>query len=95
MALIYQGIKCAICGLEIDIDREKLYVATTHFIGDPGDPLWSFSDAAMHYDCFQAWPHREEFVQKYNATIGRIVWGNGTRHRMHTDGRVESVPADR
>jgi hypothetical protein len=95
MALIYKGIKCAICGREIDIDLKGSYVATTHFIGDSNDPLWRFSDAAMHYECFQAWPHREEFVQKYNSTIGQRVWGNGTRHLMYPDGRVESVLAGR
>jgi hypothetical protein len=50
MALIYEGIKCAICDREIDIGRKDSYVATTHFIGDARDPLWRFSDAAMHYD---------------------------------------------
>ena len=95
MALIYKGIKCAICGREIDITRKGSYVATTHFIGDPNDPRHRFSDAAMHYDCFQEWPHRTEFVEKYNSTIGRTVWGNGTHHLMHPDGRVESVPAGR
>lgn len=93
MALIYEGIRCAICDRKIDIGRQGSYVATTHFIGDKSDPLWRFSDAAMHYECFQSWPHREEFVQKYNSTIGQQVWGNGTRHLMHPDGRVESVSA--
>jgi hypothetical protein len=89
MALIYNGIKCALCDREIDLKGR--YVATTHFIGDPNDRLWRFSDAAMHYECFQTWKYREEFVQKYNSTIGQRVWGNGTRHVMHPDGRVESV----
>jgi hypothetical protein len=93
MALIFDGTKCAICGREIDIHRKESFVATTHFISDSSDPLWRFSDAVMHYKCFQAWPHRDEFVRKYNSTIGQMVWGNGTRHLMHADGRVESVPA--
>jgi hypothetical protein len=91
MALIYNGIKCAICDTEIDLAGPL--VATTHFIGDTADQLWRFSDAAMHYECFQAWPHREEFVSKYNTTIGQRVWGSGTRHLMYPDGRVDSVPA--
>jgi hypothetical protein len=90
MALIYPGIKCSICGEPIG---ERRLVATTHFIGDQSDPLWRFSDSAMHYDCFQTWPHRAEFAEKYNSTIGRMVWGNGTRHHMRADGVVESVPA--
>jgi hypothetical protein len=68
-------------------------VATSHFIGEPTDPLWRFSDAAMHYECFQEWEYRQEFVDKYNATIGKIVWGNGTRHHMKADGLIESIPA--
>jgi hypothetical protein len=92
MALITQYTKCALCG-ELLGDGE--IVATTHFIADRDDPLWRFSDASMHYACFQNWPHREEFVSKYNSTIGQRVWGNGTRHLMHPDGKVESVPAGR
>ena len=95
MAIIYKGIKCAICGLEIDIGRDASFVATTHFIGDKNDPLWRFSDAAMHYECFQIWPHKAEFVRKYNSTIGQRVWGNGMRDLMHPDGRVQSIPASR
>ena len=44
--------KCALCG-ELLGDGE--IVATTHFIGDRNDPLWRFSDASMHYECFQRW----------------------------------------
>lgn len=91
MALIYEGMTCAICDQPLDI--EGPFVATSHFIGDQNDPLWQFSDAAMHYDCFQKWEHREAFVKKYNETIGQMVWGNGTRHYMNPDGSVHSVKA--
>jgi hypothetical protein len=91
MALIYEGMACAICEQPLDIAGPL--VATTHFIDDECDPLWRFSDAAMHYDCFQTWEHREAFVKKYNETIGQVVWGNGTRHHMNADGRVISVRA--
>ncbi len=47
----------------------------------------------MHFDCFQRWADREEFVALYNATIGKIRWGNGTRHEMAGDGVVSNVPA--
>src|SRR5215208_2156833 len=90
MALIYEGIKCSLCDSVIDLNGQ--YVATTHFIQDQNDPLWRHSDAAMHYSCFQNWEHRGVFVAKYNDTIGRIVWGNGTRHYMQPDGKIESVP---
>ena len=93
MALIIRGKStCAICG-KILADGDEL-VATTHFIPNEDDPLWRFSDAGMHYACFQEWEHREVFVSKYNSTIGQTVWGNGTRHHMSEDGIVESVPAE-
>lgn len=91
MAMLFKGMKCPICGDEIDLAGP--IVATMHFIDDADDPLWRFSDAGMHYDCFQTWPHRETFVNRYNSTIGRCIWGNGKRHLMHPDGQVESVPA--
>ncbi|MFK7789353.1 MAG: hypothetical protein AB8C95_07690 [Phycisphaeraceae bacterium] len=91
MAIIYKGIKCPIC--DETLDTKEKFVATTHFIGDEADPLWRYSDAAMHYACFQEWKHRETFVEKYNNTIGKIVWGNGTRHHMNDDGIVVSIIA--
>lgn len=59
-----------------------------HFIADRTDPLWRYCDSAMHRECFLAWHRRLEFVEKYNATIGQQVWGNGTRHRMALDGTI-------
>ncbi len=91
MALIFDGIECPLCGEVIDLNSQ--FVATTHFIGDRNDQLHRYSDAAMHYTCFQNWDHREEFIDRYNNTIGRTVWGNGTRHHMRPDGTIESVPA--
>lgn len=87
MAIIYSGICCAICKKVIDND----YVATMQFVDDPSHELWSFSDAAMHQDCFMAWGKRIEFVQLYNDTIGKLTWGNGTYHHMKDDGQVESL----
>ena len=67
MALIYNGIRCAICDQKIDLKGQ--YVATTHFIADPNDPLWRYSDAAMHSACFEAWEHRSEFEAKYQRFL--------------------------
>lgn len=89
MALIYEGMTCAIC--EQPLDLQGPMVATSHFIEDPSDLLWRYSDAAMHYECFQQWQHRDQFVTKYNNTMGTIVWGNGTRHHMKPDGTIQSV----
>jgi hypothetical protein len=84
MALVLIGkTKCSICE-ETLMEGDDL-VATTHFIADRADPLWRFSDSAMHRKCFATWNHRAEFIAKYNATVGKIVWGNNTRHRMESD----------
>jgi hypothetical protein len=94
MAIIIRGkSECPLCGKAL-AEGQRL-IGTQHFIPDPEDPLWRFSDAGMHYDCFQQWPLREQFVAKYNNTLGRQVWGNGTRHHMQDDGVIQSVPAGR
>jgi len=86
MALIYEGIQCSICG-KVIADLNHI-VATTHFIGDESDPLWRFSDSGMHPECFANWDHREAFIDRYNCTMGRITWGDGTCHEMQPDGRI-------
>jgi hypothetical protein len=87
VALILRGkTPCSICGVVIN-DTDAI-VASTHFIGDQNDPLWRFSDSAMHCGCFLAWPLRETFVERYNATVGTVTWGNGTYHRMEPNGNI-------
>jgi hypothetical protein len=65
-------------------------MGTSHFITDPSDPFWSFSDAAMHRMCFLNWPLRDSFITRYNQMMGTITWGNGTYHHMQPDGRIIS-----
>ena len=90
MAIVILGTtKCAIC--ERVIADTSCIVATQHFIADQRNPLWRYSDAAMHSGCFKEWPHRAEFVSLYNATVGQVVRGNGTRHFMREDGVIEAV----
>lgn len=92
MALIISGkTKCPLCG-EVIAAGQRL-VATSPFIEDPNHALWRFSDAAIHYDCFQSWERREEFVTEFNKGNGRIVWGNGKRHYMQPDGTIVIVEA--
>ena len=87
MALILRGkTQCSICGVVIK-DGDPI-VSTTHFIVDENHPLWRFSDSGMHKSCFLAWPLRETFVERYNATIGSVTWGNGTYHNMEPDGDI-------
>jgi hypothetical protein len=91
MALLICGkSKCSLCGEVIAPDQET--VSTTHFIESKSNRLWRYSDSTMHYRCFQNWEKREEFVSLYNATVGQIVWGDGTRHVMAPDGIVRSTP---
>jgi hypothetical protein len=87
VALIFPGkTECSICGVVLNEGDDM--VATTHFIADQNDPLWRFSDSAMHRSCFLGWVQRQAFVRKYNETIGTITWGNGTYHRMEDDGHI-------
>ncbi len=89
MALVFRGkSRCPICGDVIG--QEDDIVATTHFITGREDPLWRFSDAAMHKKCFLSWELRETFVAQFNAEMGAITWGNGTFHEMQPDGSILS-----
>lgn len=89
MAIIVRGLtKCPLCAETIAVGQS--IVSTSHFIESPEHPLWRFSDAAMHYDCFQTWAMRGEFVAEYNHSFGRLIWGDGSRHHMQPDGVVIS-----
>jgi hypothetical protein len=93
MALIFRGkSRCALCGQAIAVD--DVIVATTHFIANQNDSLWRYSDAPFHTRCFLAWERRREFIDRYNATMGKIVWGNGTKHYMDEEGFIHSIPAE-
>jgi hypothetical protein len=93
VALILLGkTECSICGVVLNEDDDL--VATTHFIADQNDPLWRFSDSAMHRSCFLEWEHRLGFVKKYNDTIGAITWGNVTYHYMEADGHISVLKRD-
>ncbi len=89
MALILPSSTCVICD---DLLGSQEIVATSHFIADPADPLWRFSDAAMHRLCFLKWELRLPFIEKFNSTAGQVVFGNGEHHRMLTDGTIVSEP---
>lgn len=92
VALVKLGSsKCPLC--EKVFQKGYDVVATSHFIIDQTDPLWRYSDAAMHRQCFASWEYRETFRDKYNATVGKMVWGKGTRHYMDTTGSVRSIRA--
>lgn len=74
MALLALGMsKCPICN-EV-LHPGQAIVATSHFIGDPADHLWRFSDSGMHVSCFADWEHRDEFATRYYAALGRTLAG--------------------
>lgn len=90
MALVFRGkTKCALCKELIGADDE--IVATSHFIADPSDSLWQYSDAAFHRRCFAPWEGREEFVRRFNEVASRFVFGNGKRHFMKEDGSMIQI----
>lgn len=83
MALtILNQTQCPLC--HAVIAEGDAYIATTAFIHDPADPLWPYSDAAIHTPCFQSWPLRPAFVAAYNSAAERY----NLPHRMTPDGRI-------
>jgi hypothetical protein len=53
--------ECAICNRPL---TEPVF-ATTHFIKDPTDRLWKYSDAGMHWDCYANWKYQRRFASQY------------------------------
>lgn len=90
--IILNQTRCPLCN-EV-IAEGDAYIATTAFVHDPADPLWPYSDAAIHTACFQSWPHRPDFVAAYNAAAARANLPN----RMTPEGRLRAqtmtTPAD-
>jgi hypothetical protein len=74
MALLLRGkTECALCGEVIGVSDEVF--GTPHFIGDSTDPLFRFSDAALHRRCFETWQHHDEFLARYEKwcrAVGRL-----------------------
>ena len=90
MALIIRGkTECPLCHQVIAADDD--IVATSHFIADPQDWLWQYSDAAFHRRCFAAWDRREEFVRRFNEAVRPFVFCNGKRHHMQGNGDIVQV----
>jgi hypothetical protein len=92
MAIILYGMPCdcSICGHEINqhlLDEEE-FVATTHFVDDEKNPLWTFSDSVMHRECFLAWPLRLQFIEAYNEAMRDLIDRHGTHTHMQENGDV-------
>ncbi|BDI28123.1 hypothetical protein CCAX7_001740 [Capsulimonas corticalis] len=64
--MVYEGVCCPICKQEIDLDAP--YFATSEPFFPSEHPLFKYCDAAMHWDCYAAWPSRSEFARRYFET---------------------------
>jgi hypothetical protein len=63
MAIIVDGMKCAICGQSIRT-KGPLF-ATWGVFFPPEHPLYRFCDAPLHWECYATWPQRQEFARGY------------------------------
>lgn len=91
MAVINEGsTRCSLCDRLLN-PAEKI-VAFGHFISDQSDPLWRFSDSAMHQSCFLAWPKKEEFRARQNLDYRRVVYPDQTIFQLQENGVLIKVP---
>jgi hypothetical protein len=79
---------CALCGEVIRPHDDALI--TPDFLADETDPLWRFSDAAMHRACFLVWDRRKTFVARYNRIARLLLAADGSY--LHLTGEGELVP---
>ena len=76
MALIIRGkSECPLCGKVIQKGDE--IVAFTAFLR-PEHPLWKYSDAAFHKECFDRSPDKEA-VERVHGKF-RDIWATRPRH---------------
>lgn len=84
---------CALCREAIRPGEDVLI--TPDFLADETNPLWRFSDAAMHRPCFLVWDLRKSFVACYNRVAKRWVAPDGSRPRMTSEGEILWARASR
>jgi hypothetical protein len=77
---------CALCGEVIRPHDDALI--TPDFLADETDPLWRFSDAAMHRACFLVWDRRKTFVARYNRIALRLVAPDGSYLHLTSEGEL-------
>lgn len=53
--------ECAICNRPL---LDPVFAAP-HFIADPTDRLYQYSDAGMHWDCYATWKYQKRFAKQY------------------------------
>jgi hypothetical protein len=77
MALIFSGSRCAICEEPLG---DRAYLATSGVFFEEDDPLCSFCDAPLHWDCYKDWPERHRFARQYveshvESLVDNPYWG--------------------
>ena len=88
MAVVVRGkTVCSLC--RVVFSGSDQIVMFPHFIWDRADPLWRFSDSAMHCQCFAEWSQAEDFRSKFNTAWPKIM-PNHPRE-MLADGSIVEV----
>jgi hypothetical protein len=73
MALIVPSSRCAICD---ELLGGRDYLATSGVFFPPDDPLSSYCDAPLHWDCYEHWPERARFARAYVSANASSVARN-------------------
>jgi hypothetical protein len=84
---------CALCGEGIRPDDDAF--VTPDFLADEADPLWRFTDAAVHRACFLVWDRRKTFIARYNRIARRLVAPDGAYLHLTSEGELVRRPAPR
>jgi hypothetical protein len=84
---------CALCGEAIRPDEDAF--VTPDFLSDESDPLWRFSDAALHRPCFLVWERRKIFVARYNRIARRLAALDGSYLHLSSEGDLQLRRAPR
>jgi len=75
---------CALCQEPL----ARPIFATSHFIRDPLHDLHQFSDVAMHWSCYAAWPEQARFAALYFDSIASAAIENELWPVVHRSSKV-------
>ena len=84
---------CALCGEAIRPGEDAF--VTPDFLADEADPLWRFSDAAVHRACFRVWDRRKAFIARYNRLARQWSERGAAFPRMTSEGDLVPGPVAR
>ncbi|MDX1960604.1 MAG: hypothetical protein SFU98_18680 [Leptospiraceae bacterium] len=71
------NFECPICGLSIEESEDS--IAYCHFIFDPKDPLYSFSNSSFHRVCFDSWKWKSKYISKFEQYLNESFTDLETR----------------